>query len=79
MLSSDFLHVVASNTGGDVVAGTNDFGPGIAKIFDQTSAFYVIGYTSTNTKTDGKFRKIEVKVNRKNVDVRARDGYNGPK
>lgn len=78
-LSSDFLHVVSRNTGGDVVAGTNDFAPGIAKIFEQTNAFYVIGYTSTNTKTDGKFRKIEVKVNRKDIEVRTRDGYNGPK
>ena len=78
-LSSDFLHVVSTNTGGDVVAGTNDFAPGIAKIFEQTSVFYVIGYTTTNSKADGKFRKIQVKVNRKDVEVRTRDGYNAPK
>jgi hypothetical protein len=37
-----------------------------------------VGYVSTNTARDGKFRKISVKVARKDVQVRARKGYYAP-
>jgi VWFA-related protein len=39
---------------------------------------YVIAYTPTNTKKDGTFRKVEIKVNaprRGKLNVRARNGY----
>jgi hypothetical protein len=37
-----------------------------------------LGYVSTNTKQDGKYRKIKVEVDREDVKVRARRGYFGP-
>ncbi len=42
---------------------------------DDMSAYYLLGYYSTNTKTDGKYRKIEVKVKAPGVKVKARRGY----
>ena len=45
------------------------------KVVAEIRAQYTIGYVSTNAKTDGAWRKVEVKVKRKDVRVRARKGY----
>ena len=39
------------------------------------TSYYLMGYYSTNTKLDGKVRKIKVRVKRDGVDVRARRSY----
>jgi VWFA-related protein len=66
---------IADDTGGFSVKNTNDLGQGIARIADESRAYYLLGYNPTNTERDGKFRKIGLKVNRKGVTVRARRGY----
>jgi Ca-activated chloride channel family protein len=45
------------------------------KVLAQIRAQYTMGYLSTNEKTDGAWRKVEVKAKRKDVRVRARKGY----
>jgi hypothetical protein len=45
------------------------------RVIDDLTSYYLLGYYSTNTKLDGKFRKLTVRVKRPNVDVRARHGY----
>ena len=43
---------------------------------DRISRFsYLLGYAPSNPALDGKYRKIEVKVNRKDVVVQYRHGY----
>src|SRR5205085_1037021 len=42
------------------------------------SSYYVMQYYSTNTKLDGRFRSISVRVKRPGVQVRARPGYLAP-
>ena len=37
--------------------------------------YYLLGYHSSDPKQDGRFRKIEVRVNRPSIRVRARSGY----
>jgi VWFA-related protein len=71
----DGLFILASNTGGFVVHHTNQFDNGFTRIVDDTSTYYVLGYTPANTVMDGAFRKIEVKVKWKGMHVRARKGY----
>ena len=44
----------------------------------DTGAYYLIGYYSTNTKLDGRYRRLTVRVKRNGVDVRARPGYLAP-
>lgn len=44
-------------------------------IVDELGNQYTFGYQPTNTKTDGKWREIEVKIKRPNLKIRTRDGY----
>jgi Ca-activated chloride channel homolog len=44
----------------------------------QIRAQFTIGYLSTNEKTDGAWRKVEVKVKGKDLRVRSRKGYFAP-
>jgi len=44
-------------------------------ITDELSNQYAIGYTSTNPKQDGSFRRILVRVDEPNVRTRTRSGY----
>jgi hypothetical protein len=73
---------MALDTGGLVVKNTNDLSSGIQRVSAESQAYYLLGYTSTNTARDGKFRKIEVKLNRsksRDRKVRARRGYFAPR
>jgi VWFA-related protein len=73
--SLDTLRVLADNTDGRAILNRNDLAVGMRQIIRDSSAYYLLGYTSTQAPTDGKFHKIEVKVARRGVDVRARKGY----
>jgi VWFA-related protein len=48
------------------------------KILAQIRAQYSIGYLSTNEKTDGQWRKVEIKVKRPDIRIQARKGYFAP-
>lgn len=70
---------LASDTGGFTIRDSNDLAGGLKRISDETRAYYLIGYISSNPDRDGKFRKIEVKVRgRKGINIRARRGYYAP-
>lgn len=69
------LQVLAENTDGLAVINSNDLDKGLRRIADDLSSYYLLGYYTTNAKLDGRYRRIEVKVSRPGVDVRARRGY----
>jgi VWFA-related protein len=48
------------------------------KVLSEIHAQYTLGYTSANEKTDGSWRKVEVKIARKDCRSRARKGYFAP-
>lgn len=49
-----------------------------ARIVDDTSAYYLVGYVPTNEKRDGTFRKIEVRAKRPGLTATTRSGYLAP-
>lgn len=70
---------LASDSGGFTVRNTNDLSNGIQRIANETQAYYLLGYISSNTARDGKFRKIQVKLAEgKGLQLRARKGYFAP-
>jgi VWFA-related protein len=72
------LRNLAAATDGVAAVGTNDPAPVLARIAEDTSSYYLLGYSSTNAKFDGRFRKLTVRVKRPGVSVRARRGYLAP-
>lgn len=79
-LAQDSLRVLSDETGGFAVVNRNDFATAFQRIVDDNSAYYVMGYYSTNDRRDGRFRRIEVKLNNKpGLEVRARKGYVAPR
>jgi VWFA-related protein len=73
--SQDTLVSLAADTGGKSLMDSNDFGKIFTQIQEDTSMYYVLGYSSTNTTRDGRYRNIRVTV-KLNYRVDARRGYN---
>jgi VWFA-related protein len=72
------LRTLALNTDGFAIVGTNAIDKALERMVEDTGAYYLLGYYSTNTRLDGRFRKLTVRVKRKGADVRARPGYLAP-
>lgn len=70
------LQSLAADTGGTAFTDSNDFGEAFDSVEKDISSYYILGYSSTNTKQDGSFRKIQVRLKAK-VDAKltAREGY----
>jgi VWFA-related protein len=73
--TQETLRMLAEDTGGIAVVNSNDFDKALKKIDADSSDYYVLGYYSTNPDPTHRRRKIEVRVNRPNVTVQARDEY----
>ena len=71
------LRFLADDTDGTYVINTNNIDGALRRIVDDLSSYYLMGYYTTNTKLDGRFRSISVRVKRDGVRVRARKGYRG--
>ena len=77
-LAQDSLRTLADETGGFATLNTNNFTQALSRIVRENSVYYVLGYYPTNTERDGKVRKIDVRVSRPDVEVRARKAYVAP-
>ncbi|HEV2175739.1 MAG TPA: VWA domain-containing protein [Terriglobia bacterium] len=73
------LATLATDTGGRTFYDLNDFAPAFSQVQKENSTYYLLGYTPSNKKSDGRFRRIQVKVSRPGVKVEARPGYFAPK
>jgi hypothetical protein len=69
------LASLAADTGGRAFTDTNDFGDAFTRVQRDMSAYYLLGYSSTNSAKDGRFRRIQVRVRRDGLRVEARAGY----
>ena len=73
--SQDTLVSLAGETGGRAFTDSNDFGEAFTRVQRDMSAYYLLGYSSTNPAKDGRFRRVQVRVKREGLRVEARAGY----
>jgi VWFA-related protein len=69
------LGQLADQTGGFLIHDTNDLGNGLRRISDDMHGYYMMTYTPKNQDYNGQFRRINVKLNRSNVELQTRKGY----
>jgi VWFA-related protein len=69
------LGTLAQDTGGLLFDSSNNLRQWFDRIENDLRNYYMLGYTPSNEAYDGRFRTIEVKVNRPGVTVAARKGY----
>jgi VWFA-related protein len=74
--SQDTLHSLAADTGGKAFFDNNDLTLGITRAQKAISDYYLIGYYTTNTSQNGRFRKIRISVPETlNANLDYRQGY----
>ena len=77
-VADDSLRSLSEETGGIAVVQRNDFDAAYRRIVADNSSYYVLAYSRAE-QHDGRFHKIDVRVNRAGVTVQARRGYLAPK
>src|SRR6266704_1864843 len=73
--SQETLATLSSDTGGKAFFDSNDFGSVFSQVQKDSSAYYVLGFTSNNPLKDGRFRRLKVQVNRPDLKLDFRAGY----
>jgi VWFA-related protein len=71
----EVLRTLAANTDGLAVVSSNNLDEGLKRISDDLTSYYLLGYYPTNSKLDGRYRSLKVRVRQPGVEVRARPGY----
>jgi hypothetical protein len=77
LAGSDGLRTLAEATGGRAIVNDEQDQPEteVPVIFEENSSYYLLGFKSTNANTDGRLRRLDVTVDRPDVEVRTRTGY----
>jgi VWFA-related protein len=76
--SQDVMANLSSDTGGKAFFDSNDFAPAFQRMQQDMSAYYVIGFRSTDTRRDGSYRRLSIKINRSDLKLEYRPGYYAP-
>jgi VWFA-related protein len=71
----DFLRNVAETTGARAIVGTNDPELHVPAVLAETRSYYLLGFRPSEASGNGGFRNVEVRVNRRDAQVRARKGF----
>jgi VWFA-related protein len=78
--SQDTLYALALDTGGKPLLDNNDLDRGIVNAQHADTDYYILGYYTTNTLVNGKFRKVNITLNSGlSADLDYRRGYFGEK
>src|SRR5215471_459695 len=73
--TQETLSTLAADTGGKAFFDSNDFSGVFSQVQKDNSAYYILGYTSSNRLKDGRFRHIKAAVNRPDLKLEYRAGY----
>jgi len=76
--TQEVMGTLSHDTGGKAFFDSNDFAPAFAQVQKDNSAFYAIGFHSTNPARDGKYRKLTVKIDKPGIKLEYRPGYYAP-
>jgi hypothetical protein len=73
--SQQGLMSLVEGTGGKAVVNNNDLAAVFDNVNEELGGYYVLGYYPRETTKQGRFRKIDVKVDRPGVKLSFREGY----
>jgi VWFA-related protein len=73
--SQDTLATLSADTGGKAFFDSNDFSAVFTQVEKDSSVYYVLGFTSSNSAKDGKYRRLKVTINRPDLKLDFRSGY----
>jgi VWFA-related protein len=74
--SQDTLYALAGDTGGKAFLDNNDLAGGIVQAQQSISDYYILGYYTSNTDPNGKFRRIRISLaNNQEAKLDYRQGY----
>ncbi len=75
MGSQETLITLSHDTGGKAFTDSNDLSLALTQVQKDTNVYYVLGYFSSNSKEDGKYRKIRVELVKPGLKIEHRPGY----
>jgi VWFA-related protein len=78
LATQELMTTLSVDTGGKAFLDSNDFAPAFAQVQRDTSAYYAIGFHSSDHARDGKYRKLSIKIDRPGVKLEYRPGYYAP-
>jgi VWFA-related protein len=73
--SQDTLYALAGDTGGKALFDSNDLVKGITDAQKAVSDYYIVGYYTSNTAQNGRFRKVKITVSTEGAQLAYREGY----
>src|SRR6202522_1591162 len=74
--SQDTLYALAGDTGGKALFDNNDLTRGIVQAQQAISDYYILGYYTSNTAQNGRFRRVKVSLtNDSGANLTYRQGY----
>jgi VWFA-related protein len=77
--AQDTLTTISEDTGGRAFFDVNEFSEVFDKVVEDTTSYYLLGYSSTNPARDGRFRRIRVTLKRPGLKLEFRNGYYAPR
>lgn len=70
----DSIRMMAEETGGKAIYNTNNVAPALERVAQDFKNYYSLGYTPAHVG-DGRYHKVDVRLKRKDLVVRHREGY----
>lgn len=77
--SRETLSTLAEDTGGRAFFDEGDLSKAFRQVQEDTSGYYLVGYTPSNSKPDGSWRRVTLKLKIPGARLRYRTGYFAPR